>query len=187
MRKLVVRSLAVAVVASGLQAAPAAAAAYLFIPNWTNPPGLPVHVQIDFADGAGQVQGTRSSGNFSGIDSFLFRVGTYEADLTDLLSLKALCIDENPATCQSSFLLNYDLSPEKGSIQFNDTARDFKFEYDAGLGEGYHNNDPGAGTAECNLTGTCRFTGLWTQVSEPTMAFLLVSGLAIAGFARRRP
>lgn len=177
--------LAVATMAAGLQSGPVAAAAYMFVPGGTNPSGLPVQIEIAFADGAGPVKGDESGGPFTGVTDFTFKVGNYEADLADLQAIQSTCATFNPL-CGTSIILDYDLAPEKGSIRFNDTARDFSFTYGEPWAFGSFNNDPGAGPDECSFSGTCTFRGLWTQVSEPTAALLLIGGLAVAGMARRR-
>jgi hypothetical protein len=176
--------LSVAATAVGLQAGPAAAAINTFTPFASTPDGLPVQVSIEFADGAGPVSGTKAGGGFSGIVDFLFKVGSFEADLGDLLAIQAACAPANPP-CASGMKLDYDLAPEIGSIWFNDTNSDFRFSYGAGLASGSFNTDF-IGPADCRISNTCNFRGSWTEVSEPAVALLLVGGLAVSGMARRR-
>lgn len=185
MRKFGFASLTVAMMAAGLHCGPAAAAMYQFTPMGSTPIGLPVQVQIEFAGSALPASGSKFDSDIGGIVSFLFRVGSFEADLGDLLAVQADCANPGSVTCGGS-QLDYAFAPDKGSIRFNNTSSDFEFSYDGGLAVGAFSTDF-LGPAECRDGGTCDFRGLWTEVGEPIAALFLIGGLAFAGLARRRP
>lgn len=184
MRKWGLGSLAVAMMAAGLQSGPAAAGAYKFEPTGSSPAGLPVQVWIEFVGDAFPVSGSKFDSDIGGLASFLFKVGNFEADLGDLLAVQDDCANLASVTCGGS-QLDFEFSPQKGLIRFNNTASDFEFAYDGGVAFGAFNTDF-LGPPECRISGTCGFRGLWTEVNEPTAAMLLIGGLAFAGMARRR-
>lgn len=174
-----------AVAVSTMTVGPAAAGAiFSFAKSGSTPGDLPVAIEMMFEQPSTPVTGNAFAGGFNGLRSFLFRMGAVAVDLDDLVALQQSCAAGNPF-CNSGSLA-YALTPESGSIAFNNTEFDFRFTYGEGWLTGGFNTD-GPGPEACRRSNQCAFEGAWRSVPEPMAVGLLGAGLLGLLWGARRP
>jgi len=180
-------SLAMQVLGAGALVTEAGAApiAYAYRQTGSTPGNLPIAIEMTFADPGVDIAGNSVAGGFTGLLHFSFRTTGVEIDLQDLKDRQAFCAANPGGILCAMGMMSFDLTPDEGSLRFNNTSFDFAFTYDEGGLRGSFNTDF-PGPAECRRSGACTYEGRLVEVPGPAGAALLLGALVPLAVLRRR-
>ncbi len=156
-------------------------ATYVYKQETSTPDGLPIEIEIGFKHPGGPVSGNAFGGGFASLTKFWYRIGSVEVDLQDLKDLQATCYDDDQ--CQPNFL-EYELSPEEGSLSFTSQEIYFFFRYGDGRLWGQFRTD--APEPQGCFEEACSYAGSFAVVPAPSALALLGVGLLGLAWNRRR-